>query len=553
MCLRHGKNTDKFPVFKKSPNTMALRDKCLKLSLILLFLGTLTFPFNGNCQEASLAALPGSSHWMEYLKEYNNWEGASNPAGLSLTNMHNLGNSYFTYNIDEGDFYRPQDASQVNTFGFTTERYQSLGEMTFRGEFTFHSFEEKDRQWGNVMDPFRGTPYIFSDVEGGDWSKQYYNLNFTAASGRLFGLFYAGIEAHYELYTGARQNDPRPVNHTQKIQAKPGLLFPVGNNSDLGVTGFISNRSEDIGITLVNHDFQHRWYKMRGVGEFRRGFMRGYSRSYEGTGFGGGINYAYTFRRGSLIADADIRFYNEEVSDGSSIIQHGGELDEMTIETSIRLKLRRTNSLHRITGRFDLTEYTGIEHSQSYDNSLEQWVTFATSTRYRADHIHAGADYRFYRKRANNDYDWMAGLNAGFISGDMRYLLPASTKKFADFRLLLKGARNFTIAENNLHLGLTAGYNMSLDDELSIHHELLDGERSDISDNVTIPDFYYLTTDYAIFGLNVTYSFNIGDTINSPFYLRLEATRYDLTSSDVAPMYEGTTRNHLKLSLGMIY
>jgi len=281
--------------------------------------------------------------------------------------------------------------------------------------------------------------------------------------------------------------------------------------------------------------------------------MRSYSRSYEGTGFGGGVNYAYTFSRGSLIADADIRFYNEEVSDGSSVIQHGGELDEMTIETSIRLKLRRTNSLHRITGHFDLNEFTGIEHNQSYDNSLEQWVTFATSTRYRADHIHAGIDYRFYRKRANNDYDWMTGLKAGFISGDMRYLLPLSTKKFADFRLMLNGARNFTIAENNLHLGLTAGYNMSLDEELSIHHELMEGERSDISDNVTVPDFHYLTTDYAIFGINATYSFNIGNTINSPFYLRLEATRYDLTSSDISPRYEDTARNHLKLSLGMLY
>ncbi len=546
-------NNMKTPGSKKSPDAMALRDKCLKLPLIMVFLTPLTFPFNASCQEAEPDVLPGSPHWMEYLKEYNNWEGASNPAGLSLTNMHNLGNSYFTYNIDEGDFYRPQDASRVNTFGFTTERYQSLGEMTFRGEFTFHSFEEKDRQWGNVMDPFRGTPYIFSDVEGGDWSKQYYNLNFTAASGRLFGLFYAGIEAHYELYTGARQNDPRPVNHTQSIHAKPGLLFPVGNNSDLGITGYISNRSEDISITLVNHDFQHRWYKMRGVGEFRRGFMRGYSRSYEGTGFGGGINYALTLNRGSLIADADIRFYNEEVSDGSSIIQHGGELEEMTLETSVRLKLTGASTLHRITGTFNLTEFTGIEHSQSYDNSLEQWITFATSTRYRADHIHTGIDYRFYRTKTNNDYDWMAGLNASLISDDIRYLLPLSSKKFADLRLLLNGEKNFTLAGNNLHMGVTAGYNMSIDEDLSIHHELLDGDRSDITDNVTIPDFYYHTTNYAIFGINATYSFNIGNTVNSPFYFSLEAKRHDLASSDISPLYKDTARNYLKISLGMIY
>lgn len=532
---------------------MALKQMCLKHSLVSLCMALCLLPFALQGQDTKLTLPPRTPHWAEFMKQYNHWESSSNPAGLAHTNMHNVGNSYFIFNIDEGDFYRPQDASQTNRFGFTTERYQSLGEMTFRGAFTFNSYKEKDRNWGNVMDPFRGTPYIFSDIEGGDWSKQLYNLNFTASSGKLFGLMYAGIEAHYDLHTGARQNDPRPKNNTNGLWAKPGLLFPVGNNSDLGITGYISTRNEEISITVVNHDLQHRWYKMRGVGEFRRGFMSGHSRAYNGTGFGGGINYAYTFKRGSVVADADIRLYNEEVSDGTSIVQHGGELNEMTIDAGISLKLVGIHSLQRVNGTFNITEYTGTEHSQSYDNSLEQWVTFATTTKYKADHIHAAIAYRYYRTTPNNDYNWMAGVKAEASNNDVRYLLPYSAKQFDDLQIILNGAKNLTIAGNNLHLGVKAGYRMLTDNELSIHQGLIEGDRSDISDNVTIPDFYYLTTDYAIMGLNATYSFDIGRTANSPFYIKMEAKRYDLTRSDVSPMYEGTSRNFLKLSLGMIY
>ncbi|GEM_PF-2130378 len=532
---------------------MAVRNTFLKQSLALLCMALCLLPNALKGQDSGLTMPPKAPHWLEFIKQYNNWEGSSNPAGMAHTNMHDLGNSYFIFNVDEGDFYRPQDASQTNRFGFTTERYQSLGEMTFRGAFTFNSYEEKDRNWGAVVDPFRGTPYIFSDIEGGDWSKQYYNLNFTATSGRLFGLMYAGLEAHYELHTGARQNDPRPKNNTNNLWARPGLLFPVGNNSDFGITGYISNRNEEISYTLVNHDFQHRWYKMRGVGEFRRGFMTGHSRAYNGTGFGGGINYAYTFNRGSIIADADIRLYNEEVSDGTSVVQHGGELDEMTIDAGVSVKLMGTNSLQLIRGSFSMTEYTGIEHSQSYDNSLEQWVTFATSTRYRADHIHAGIDYRYYRTTPNNDYSWMAGVKAEASNNDVRYLLPLSTKEFTDLQVLLNGAKNLTVSDNNLHLGVKAGYRILIDNELSIHRDLLEGDRSDISENVTIPDYFYLTTDYAIIGVNATYSFNIGDTVDSPFYISIKAKRYDLTHSDISPMFEDKSRNFLKLSLGMIY
>ena len=146
-------------------------------------------------------------HVLEYLKMCNTWL-SSNPASLSLSEMHNLGNSLFYINNKNGDFYRPQEPEKSNQFGFSTENYKMLNDLRLWGKFAFHSTNEYNRNWGDVIDPYRRTPYLFADEEGGDWEKQNYELSFGASSKKLFNLFFIGIDAHYELHTGARQNDP---------------------------------------------------------------------------------------------------------------------------------------------------------------------------------------------------------------------------------------------------------------------------------------------------------------------------------------------------------
>ncbi len=494
-------------------------------------------------------------HVLEYLWLTNTWLHAANPAGLSMAEMHDLGNSFFSFNHQGGPYRRPQEADSIHRMGFSTERFQSLGDFRFRGEFVFETTRETNQKWSVVQDPFRGIPYVFADSSGGDWDKQYYNLNVGASSGKLLGLFYAGLEAHYELYTGARQNDPRPLNNTNHIWVRPGLLFPMGNRISLGLSGYYSNRNEEINITVNNWDVQHRYFKLRGVGEFRSGFMRSFFRAYNGDSFGGNLQFAYQHQGIHFLAEAGLRLRQEEVTDGTSLFEHGGDYEETVVDATIHLKLTGNHHVHLAKGFFHLAKDTGIEHSQSYDVELEKFITFATTLRYRGDRMQGGIHYHFIHTGGSQaDYRWMAGLQADLQSADLRFLLPNSSQTTTSAHFTLLGKKNIPLAKNNLHLGLSGGYKLSIKDELRMHPDLVNSDRTVVTDFLTVPDFDYLVKDYITLGLELAYNFAFPGNPRNNLYIGIKADKIHLMdnhATDNGFFQDG--RNFFQARIGMIY
>ncbi len=503
--------------------------------------------------EQTTESVVETPHVFEYLKQKNIWLASSNPAGMAFTEMYDLGNSFFSHFYNDGNFYRPQEADRTNQFGFTTERFQSLNQLRFKGAFTFLTSSEYNQKWGVLTDPYMGTPYVFADESGGDWAKQYYNLNAGMSSGKIMDLFYAGIDVDYVVHTGARQADPRPLNNTYFIDVRPGVIFPLGQRASIGLSGLINNRQEEISISVSNQDFQHRWFKMRGVGEYRTGFMRSFLRTYSGTSFGGGLQFAFNQDAYQILAEANYYTQNQEVTDGASTFQHGGEYNETRIEGFISFKYNGPSCLHLLTGTFDLKQGTGIEHSQNFDLKEERWVTFATTTRYLGDRYFGSIQYNYFRTNGMAaDYNWMAGFQGDIERADLRFLLPNSLQLNTFAKIKLQGKKNFAIGNNNLHIGLSAGYKISLDEELSLNQELTSSERTVISEMVTRPDYDYLVTDYTSFGLDIRYNFSLLKKTRNNFYIGMQADKYYLTDeSDAGFLTSG--RNFFMARIGMIY
>jgi hypothetical protein len=499
-------------------------------------------------------------HVLEYLKLSNTWLDVSNPAGLSLSEMHDIGSSLLSFNYNDGNFFRPQEPERSSQLGFSTENYKLLKDLRLWGEFTFLSTNEYNRNWSVVVDPFRGTPYVFADEEGGQWKKQYYSLNAGASTKKLFDLFYFGIETNYEVHTGARQNDPRPLNNANHLWIRPGFIFPLGNRLSLGLSSYYSNRNEEISTFVVNKYFQHRLYKLRGVGEYHSVYTREFFRAYNGDAFGGGMQLEYLINNGNILVDANVRSFNEKVTDsetltdGTSIYQSGGEYNETVIDASVTVKLSGDRYMHLMKGYFNMVPSKGIEHSQKYDNSLEKWITFATSVRYLSDRYQGGLSYSFYKSRSNSvDYNWMIGLQTFFTSTDLRFLSPKSSQLNSAVHLNVTGKKNVSFSRNNIHMSLSAGYKMSLHDELSLNPELVNSDRTTIIDNVLMPDFEYLTTDYMKMGLNVIYSFSLVKKTNNNIFIGLKADKYQLINSGMVDNVLKDGRNFLEITLGLVY
>ena len=74
---------------------------------------------------------------------------------------------------------------------------------------------------------------------------------------------------------------------------------------------------------------------------------------------------------------------------------------------------------------------------------------------------------------------------------------------------------------------MSTGYKLSLDDELSLNPELVNSTRTIIIENILMPDFEYLTTDYIKLGMSAIYNFSL--TKRNPIMLLLELKQLDTT------------------------
>lgn len=535
---------------------MKVRHRYIPFSIALLLLGMVAF--SGKASESQEPEEEKSDiqhvpHVFDFLKRSNTWLHSSNPAGMTFAEMHNMGTFHFQHDYKDGGFRRPQEAAIINQFGFATERFQRLNEMRFRGNFSFHTVAEHNRNWGVLMDPFYGSPYIFTDERGGDWSKQFYHLGAGMSTGKLFDLFFAGVDIDYNVKTGARQADPRPLTNTYRMVVRPGVIFPVTQNMNLGVSGFYSNRNEEVSITVTNFDFQHRWFKMRGVGEYRTGFMTGFFRAYNGSTAGGGLQLEYDISGMQFIAEANYHLFNEEVTDGSSVLQHGGQFDESSINGFLSLRMGRENCIHLARAFFDIREGRGTEHSQNYDVNVERWVTFATTLRYLGDRYSAGVGYDYFRtNETQSDYSWMGGFLANIEHADLRFLVPSSSQMHTFAQIGAHGRLNLPMGNNTLHVAANAGYRLPLDDELRIHRELIDDGRTVIAYNVAMPDHEYMISEHLSAGLELTYNFSIFQSAANNFFMGLKADRYFLTNNS-SDHFTGNNRSMVMVRLGVVY
>lgn len=501
---------------------------------------------------ASETNMPDYTYRMEYLRLTSPWFQSANPASLFLAGIPDAGLSHFLYSANSGAFHRPQQAESVNQAGFYSERVQSLKNLRFKGHFNFLSINETNRQWSNVLDPFSGNPYQYASEKGGDWKAQFYNMGFTASSNKLFNLFYFGLDVDYSTRTGARQNDPRPLNNGNQLEIKPGFIIPLGDHSGFGLMAFYANRNEEISISVSNTDEQQRWFRTQGLAEYRTGLSISGNRAYYGETYGGGLQYILNRGQLSLMASAAMKLSGEEATDGISTVQHGGEFRQTRTEGSIFALNRTPVFNHLLRAHFRLDQREGIEHNQSFDNRLDRWITFATTRRFRGDHMYSGIQYSLFRNHQATDYKWMAGLSADFSSDDSRYLIPASFLEVQSLEVAARGAKVLGTGSNRFHLNMSAGYKLVLDHDIKIHPEVYSSGRTVIADNVLTPDYEFLTTDQLIANAGISYFRHLPKSATQ-FWLQLNLGSFQPLGKESASGFLTSGRNHFEVKLGLLY
>ncbi len=481
------------------------------------------------------------------------WNNSGNAAGLIKDSLLVFGSTTLRYQNINGKYKLAQQAANNQQLNFETERYLQLGKSLFYGRFSYTQQWEKEVRLNDVLDPYRGTPYLWADSIGGDWKKQLYALELKISTPALLNKkIHLGLSADLNVATGARQNDPRPLATNNNIKISPALVWNVANQHSLGLNGIYERYREDVSLETKNTIINHRIYRLLGLGqmELPTTFTSSASRFYEGQWFGGNIQYHLKTNTIEWLNNFGYKSGDEEVAEGSSIPRKSGTWKQQTYAFSSKLNFKNEQYLHRLSLDLQRKEDTGVEFHEIYNATTRTWQTILEADFYIANSDHAQLAYTLIKKKSALDFNWLAEAGVNYFSVDKNYVIPVSIQQLSNVEVWFRGIKSFALGTHLLQVGTRLGYGKNLSQ--SLHFVPITVDRTLAAREVLYPDHGYLSTDYLTSSLQLQYNFSLKSVKTTRFFI---STDYNYMHNITAPIY-GTaqgSRNFFNFSLGAFY
>ncbi|MCD0489829.1 hypothetical protein LPB86_16415 [Pedobacter sp. MC2016-14] len=521
----------------------------------ILLLGILFASSCAFAQEGQTDTLRNAAVKLDLLKLNNNWLRSTNAAGMQWSDIFAIGKTGLSYNNLEGQFKLVQQPESQQQIHFASERYQPIGNALFFGSFAYTKQNDKNVRLSDVLDPYRGTPYLLADSIGGNWRKQLYALKLKAASPKLWNdKLVLGMGLNLDVATGARQNDPRPLSTSNQISVTPGLTWKQGAHSVLGVNALYGRYREEISLEVKNTNISHYLYKFLGVGQYELPgiFSVGSSRVYNGDKYGADLQYELRTADVNWLTTVGYHTYEEEVADGSTAPRKAGTWKQKAYNISSRFNLNSARILHQVSFTGQLVEDTGVEFHEYYNTSTKSWQTILEAPFYSAESVQAELRYTLLQKSDVGVYKWLAEVAVQYQSYDKNYSVPAALDRADRVGFGIKASRNFLMPRSaNLQASLALNYSLLLNDAISFI--AVTGDRNMVAREVLYPDHAYLTADRITATANLQYNFHLNKVKNTQFFVG--SVLNVLHAMNAENVYQGASgsRRFLNLSLGAFY
>ena len=445
------------------------------------------------------------------------WLHTTNAAGLGESALPAAGQTWLGGHFVQGDFRRVQQPESTRELLFFSEGYHPVQKGVVYGSFQYKQQEDLNIQLNDVMDPYRGTPYLLADSIGGDWKKQSYSLQLKAASGPLLHQqLRAGLGIDYKLATGARQNDPRPLNNVNDLQLFPGLTWQLYPAHTIGLNGYFGAFQESVSLQNKNTNRTQLLYKLLGMGQYEVPTILSVSASryYKGKRYGGDVQYHYQSKSVQVLVAAGYRSYKEEVTDGSVTPLKGGTLDETSAHASVEVLYKQ----HRLSGSYVQYDRTGTETQYVRNRTTGNW-DIALEAPFSTSYVQQGQ--LTYEWRQDEKWRLHAGISYnGFTN---KYLLSASSQQIDNMNYTLMATRSWS----HLDLCLQGDYTQNL--QQSLNYQLMSTTSNLIAYKLLYPDQTYLSAEAWGVGFKGKYNFHFKEAPRTWFFIRgLAAVRQPL-------------------------
>ena len=471
--------------------------KYIKYTLGLFLAATL----QANAQGFSPAA-------MEQLKMQRLWLNSQNASGMVFDDATAFSNVHANYNLQNGNFHRPQEGKKESTIGISSEGFMNLKNALVWGSFSFQQKNLTDAGYNaSITDPFRGMPYYIIDEHQSNWRNQYYDLRFRASTPLMNNRWALGVEGIYQASLAAKQRDPRVDTRFYTLKIVPGISYQMNDAHRIGLSLRYESIKEDSRMENENSDVDQKYYILYGLGTAVQGIGSGRVTNYYGDRIGGALQYNFQSPTWNVLLEGSYDIRSEIVEQSFTSPKKDAGVKEKTLRFSGTAYQQGENYSHYLKASYTNRQMDGIQYISKYDNteSLDGWEVLYKSIRSTYDTQIASLDYALMRNRGN-EYNWK--LEAGIAYGKQNdeYILPNSWKNSENIFVNLGGKKNFVVGSkmnNRLLLDIHVAYKKNLSGEYRYggsHADYLSVTRLETA------DANYLNSDWNRIGASLTYS-----------------------------------------------
>ena len=493
---------------------------------------------------------------LEQLKAQRLWMKTQNAAGMAFDDVQNYSDVKFNYNLQDGNFMRPQEGEKESIIGVSSEGFINLGNAYVWGAFSFEQENISDAGYNcSITDPFRGMPYYCIDENISDWRNQFYNLKFRAATPVLKNHWTLGIEGTYMSSLAAKQVDPRIDTRVLTLELKPGVTYKINDNHKLGFTFVYTAIKEDSKGEQKNIYKNQNFYQLYGLGTAIKDFSQ-YgigSYNYYGDRFGGALQYNFTTEAWNVLLEGSYSVKAESVEKGYEYPNLLGSVKDKLTEITLNAIRKGDNYTHYITADYQNRNIDGYQYNLEYDDSGDSflgWMEINRNIRSTYETTAASFNYAIAKNR-DAEYSWKVELGVDYLKQDDEYLMPNSVKNYENVTFNLGLKKNFVLGNSmnrRLLLDIHAAYNNNIDGEYIFDKDKLFNEDKRECISVTGLEqglLNYYTSDYYRIGGSLTYSQQVKEDANINMFAKLAFDRKNNKSD-----YKFDNRSYMTVSLG---
>ncbi|MDA3853201.1 MAG: hypothetical protein PF444_03030 [Bacteroidales bacterium] len=487
-------------------------------------------------------------HYQDVLQLSTPLLHTKNPAALSFNLLDSIRQVGVSYTIQNGDFKPVMESGKSHQLGLYTESFRRINKTRLYSAFRYTKNWEKDIQYSNVYNAYRGTPYLFVDtVSNVSYDKEEYQINCKMAHQFNQTISLAG-EVDYKLGLGAQNKDPRSLNKLVHLKNKVGILADA-EAFKLGLDIYYNYFNEDIDITTVRENASYEVYALTGLGTYSKHNSTRFYRLYKEHTYG----YDFQIDLGNNILEFGLNSKREEVLDGRrenganwSAIKTDSYLNTRNWHIKDVLTFNSSEGYHQLILKYQQSKVIGTELLQvlekvKLDHDIYQWKTISEEDKYAKSENSAQINYTYTQLKAPFLRDYSLGFGVLYFKKNEKYNFEDLETAYKNIHYHLYASKLFQKGHHSFETRIDANYKSNISNIRNLEFV------TSITDLIIIPDLEFNTSNSVGGGITLNYIYTNSKKQN--YYIE---GKYAIQHTDNT-YFNKKEKHYTSLSLGLMF